>query len=197
MEIFAIILMIVCFLLKLIYPRFKGYVGEEIANSELNKLGNNYKVLNDIMVYSDNKTHQIDHIVVSKYGIFVIEMKNYGGSIKGKEKDEEWIQKIGTKTNKLKNPIKQNHGHILSLKDVTKEKENIFIPIVCFGNNVELRLDVTSKVVLLKNLNKTIKSYKDIKINDVDKIIEKITSANIPDKKVRKAHITTIKKKYK
>lgn len=197
MEIFAILLIIIGTILKLVYPKFKGYVGEEVANRELNKLGDNYKVLNDIMVYSDNKTHQIDHIVVSKYGVYVIEMKNYGGTIKGKEKDDEWIQNIGTKTNKLKNPIKQNHGHILSLKDVTKEKENIFIPIVCFGNNVELKLDVTSKAVLLKNLNKTVKSYREVRIDNIDKVLTKINDANITDKKVRKEHVSNIKKKYK
>ena len=39
---------------------------------------NEYKVLNDVMVRTQNgKTSQIDHIVVSAYGIFVIETKNY------------------------------------------------------------------------------------------------------------------------
>lgn len=196
MEIFALILVIIAYLLKLVYPKFKGYIGEEIAKNELNKLGSNYRVLNDIMVFSDNKTHQIDHLVVSKYGVFVIEMKNYGGTINGKEKDEQWVQKIGTKTNQLKNPIKQNHGHVLALKDITKEKESIFIPIVCFGNNVDLNLNINSKVVKLKDINKTIKSYKEIKLKEVDKIYKTIESANITDKKKRKEHVSNIKKKY-
>ena len=197
MEIFAIVLAILAYILKLLYPKFKGYIGEQVAKDELNRLGSNYKVLNDIMVFSDNKTHQIDHIVVSKYGVFVIEMKNYGGTVKGKEKDEEWIQNIGSKRNTLKNPIKQNHGHVLALKDVTKEKESIFIPIVCFGNNVELDLNVYSKVVKLKEINKTIKSFKEEKIKNVDKILELINKANITDKKARKQHVSSIKKNKK
>ena len=35
------------------------------------------------MLEDENGTHQIDHIVISKYGIFVIEMKNYYGMIVG------------------------------------------------------------------------------------------------------------------
>lgn len=194
MEIIAIIIIILGYILKAVYPKFKGYVGEEVAKKELKSLGSNYKVLNDIMVYSDNKTHQIDHIVVSKYGIFVIEMKNYGGKIVGKEKDNEWTQYIGKKVNKLRNPIIQNHGHILALKDVTKEKENKFITIVCFGNNVELDLKVYKDVVKLKNLNTTIKKYKTILIDNVDEIYDKINSANIIDKKERKNHVKNIKK---
>ena len=85
-----------------------------------------------------------------------------------------------------------------SLKErIVWEKENIFIPIVCFGNNVELKLDVTSKVVLLKNLNKTVKSYKEVRIDNIDKILTKINDANITDKKIRKEHVSNIKKKYK
>ena len=53
-----------------------------------------YKVINNIMLQVRNKMTQIDHVVVSNYGIFVIETKNYKGWIIGNEFDDNWKQVI-------------------------------------------------------------------------------------------------------
>lgn len=196
MEVITLVLIAFLYFLKLIIPKYKGQLGEKKVKKELEKLKNDYLILNDIMVYSDNKTHQIDHIVISKYGIFVIETKNYGGKIYGKENDKIWIQKIGSKTNKLNNPIIQNNGHILALKDITKEKKENFISIICFGNNVELNIDNCKNVIKIDKLNKTINSYKKIKINNIEKIYNQIKKLNITSKKERKNHIKIIKKQH-
>ncbi len=81
----AIILVLLCILIKIYYPKFRGFMGEFWVRNELNKLPKSkYIILNDIMIQDDKGTHQIDHIVLSNYGIFVIEMKNYYGMIRGK-----------------------------------------------------------------------------------------------------------------
>jgi hypothetical protein len=73
----------------------KGVIGESKVARQLNKLQNDeYKVLNDILVETDRGTSQIDHIVLSIFGIFVIESKNYKGWIHGSENSEYWIQTI-------------------------------------------------------------------------------------------------------
>ena len=73
-----VILFIVCFILTIYYPKLRGFMGEFWLKQELEKLSiKKYRLLNDIMIEDSNGTHQIDHIVISKYGIFVIEMKNY------------------------------------------------------------------------------------------------------------------------
>ena len=72
-----IILFSISLLLKIYYPKFRGLMGEFWVKIELNKLPKNeYIVLNDIMIYDNNRTHQIDHIVISNYGIFVIFLTN-------------------------------------------------------------------------------------------------------------------------
>ncbi len=196
MEIFTLVLIILGYFFKKTLSKIKGSIGEETVKRELNKLNNNYLVLNDIMLFSDNKTHQIDHLVISDFGIIVIEMKNYSGTIIGNEHDKIWIQKVGKQTNKLNNPIIQNHGHILALKDITKEKENKFISIICFGNNSILKINTTTKVVKIKDLNKTIKAYKTKRINNKEDIYNTIKKANIVDKNIRKNHVKMIKKEH-
>lgn len=65
-------------LLYVNYKKWIGKAGEFWVKKELKKLPKDYFIINDVMVKtSDNKTHQIDHIIVSKYGIFVIETKQY------------------------------------------------------------------------------------------------------------------------
>ena len=83
------------------YPKFRGYMGEFWVKNELRKLPKkDYIVLNNIMLkLNDNTTHQIDHIVISKYGIFVIETKNYTGTIYVKEKSRNWYQYVNRRKN--------------------------------------------------------------------------------------------------
>ena len=86
--IITIILIILCILLKIYYPKFRGFMGEFWVKLKLKKLPKNkYINLNNIMLQDNNGIHQIDHIVLSNHSIFVIETKNYYGLIKGKEFD--------------------------------------------------------------------------------------------------------------
>ena len=64
--------------------QIKGKFGEQLVESILNTLGDEYLVLNDLLIRtSSNKTSQIDHMIISPYGIFVIETKYYRGLICG------------------------------------------------------------------------------------------------------------------
>ncbi len=54
-----------------------GVRGEIKVSKKLLLLSNEYYVLNDILLRIGNRSSQIDHIVVSIYGIFVIETKNF------------------------------------------------------------------------------------------------------------------------
>lgn len=62
----------------------------------LTQLPEDYHVLDDIVLNTKKGTTQIDHIVVSKYGIFAIETKNYRGEIYGNDDRQQWTQIIVT-----------------------------------------------------------------------------------------------------
>lgn len=73
------------FLVKKI-PEIRGHVGEKKVSAFLSTLPScEYKIFNDILLATESGTTQIDHIVVSRFGIFVIETKNYRGWITGNE----------------------------------------------------------------------------------------------------------------
>ena len=84
--------------IKLFEIKIIGKAGEKHVRKELKNLDNTkYKILNDIMIETKNGTCQIDHIVVSKYGIFVIETKQYNGYITGSKYDKKWVRHLKNK----------------------------------------------------------------------------------------------------
>lgn len=123
-------------------------------------------------------------------------MKNYYGLIVGSEYDNNWMQMLGKNKYYFKNPIHQNYGHILSLKDSLQIPENKFISIVCFSNQAKLRVKCRSNVVQLDYLNDLIKSFRNVIINeDLSLIKSQINALNKNDYKTRTQHVMKIKEK--
>ena len=188
-------LLVLSILVDILYPKFRGFMGEFWVKQELKKLPKDkYIVLNDIMVNQNNSTHQIDHLIISQFGIFVIEMKNYYGLILGDEHRDKWIQYLGRKKCYFLNPIHQNYGHVKSLEELLNIDNKYFIPIVCFSNQAKLKIEAKDNVVPLDYLVSTIKGYQSIIIeSDLQEIYNRIMALNIIDKAIRKNHVRNIK----
>ena len=150
------------------------------------------------MLRTDGKTSQIDHVVVSNYGIFVIETKNYKGWILGDERGEQWTQVIYKRKEKFYNPIRQNYGHVQALKQNLQDyKELNYISIVVFSINAELKVKTDSKVIYSVNLLKTIRGYKVESLTDEQKeaIYSSLVALNVSEKDVRTQHVAGINQK--
>lgn len=190
------LVIIVAGVLEVFMPKIKGYFGEKSVAFFLSGLDKTkYKIINNIMLQVGNKATQIDHVIVSNYGIFVIETKNYKGWIIGNEFDDNWKQIIYKKKENLNNPIKQNYGHIQALKEILSEFDNInYISIVTFTTRADLKVTSKTDVVYTVNLIKTIKKYNEKCITDSDKekIFSELLSLNIDNKENRKAHVQAI-----
>lgn len=194
---YVIIMAILAILMDIFYPKFRGFMGEFWVKQELKKLQKNkYIVLNDIMVNQNNNTHQIDHLIISQFGIFVIEMKNYYGLILGDEHKNKWIQYLGKKKSYFLNPIHQNYGHVKSLEELLNIDNKYFIPIVCFSNQAKLKIEAKGNVVQLDYLVSTIKRHQNIILDsDLQEIYNRIIELNITDKLERKSHVKNIRNK--
>lgn len=190
----TIILIILCVLLKIYYPKIRGFMGEFWVKLELGKLPKNqYIILNDIMIKDEKGTHQIDHLVLSKFGIFVIEMKNYYGLIKGKELDDKWCQCLGKTKNYFINPIHQNYGHIKSLSNLLNLDDRYFISIICFSNQAKIDIKSNTIVTQLDYLNNEILKFKELLVDkNIKDFSNIIISNNIEDKSLRKQHVKDI-----
>jgi hypothetical protein len=195
---YFILFILVALIIILKSPIIKGYIGEKSVEWQLNKLDKDkYIILNNITIPSaSGKTTQIDHIVVSIFGVFVIETKNYRGWIMGDEKSEYWTQVIYKRKEKLYNPLRQNYGHVMSLKEVLKGYEELpIIPIVCFSTRADLKVTTTSEVIYTSQLVRTIRKYNEasIPMDNVKYITKTISSAEMVDKDVKKTHVQSIR----
>lgn len=124
---------------------------------------------------------QIDHVVISRYGIFVIETKNYRGWIFGSENAYEWTQVIFSNKYKLYNPIRQNLGHVKALKShLTLYPQLDYYPIVVFTGGAKLKVNSSFPVVNIFRLLKTIKNPKEEIITEKirDEIYEHLLKIN-------------------
>ncbi|MBQ7410094.1 MAG: NERD domain-containing protein [Clostridia bacterium] len=193
-----IIIFILLILVTVFYKKIRGFMGEFWVKQELKKLPKyKYIILNDIMIKSSKGTHQIDHIIISIYGIFVVEMKNYYGLITGEEHQNKWIQHLGKNKYYFNNPIHQNYGHIKALEELLNFSEDKFISIICISNQAKIKVKAKN-VTQLDFVNDLIKSYNnEIIIEDLSKIKNKIEQNNITDKEIRKSHIKNIKNTVK
>ena len=181
---------------QIFLPRIKGYFGEKSVAFFLSRLDlDKYKVIYNVMLNVAGKTTQIDHVVVSNFGIFVIETKNYKGWIMGDEYSEYWTQVIYKHREKLYNPIWQNYGHIQALKTYLVEFPTVlYIPIVAFTTKAELKITAAVDVIYTVNLPKTIRKYMVESVPDGvrDRIFSMLSTGNIVSKEERKKHVRDI-----
>ena len=177
-------------------PRVKGGIGERKVAWTLSGLDENeYVVLNDLLLKSKTGSAQIDHLVVSRQGIFVIETKFYDGWIFGHENAEYWTQNMYGKKTRFLNPIRQNQTHVRALKNLLSDIDGIpFIPIVVFaGRGVLKGVNTESPVIYSRQLRDTIMENRNttsvLSPDQVKSIGERLKQANVPDRSERKTHI--------
>jgi hypothetical protein len=182
-----IIIFVIPFLIKLFKPKTKGFVGEKSISILLATLDKKkYKIINDLRLRIEGKSTQIDHVVLSNFGIFVIETKNYKGWIFGKEHEDYWKQVIYKEKNTFKNPIKQNKYHIWMLKKALKDHPDLdYHSLIVFLANAELKTNTNNGVIYPQKMLRRIRSYDEEVISDEVKngifdYLERINIKNLP-----------------
>ena len=76
----------------------------------------NYHLMNHVTVQMDDGTTQIDHVVVSRFGVFVIETKDYNGWLFGNANDPYWTQVLFRRKFRFQNPLFQNRRHVRAVQ---------------------------------------------------------------------------------
>jgi len=144
-----VLLIVLAIFIKLKMPEWKGKYSEKLVNDKLLELPNEYIVFHNLLFESNGRSTQIDHLVISPYGVFVIETKGYKGWILGGEYSEYWTQVIYKSKQQFYNPVRQNEGHVRFLRYLLKTSFKIpFIPIVVFNNDAELKIRIENHIVV-------------------------------------------------
>lgn len=196
-----LLFMLIIVLASLKSPKVKGYIGELGVRLLLKKLNKEeFEVLHNIMLMKDEKTTQIDHIIVGRTGIFVVETKNYSGWIFGSEHSKVWTQSIYKSKRKFQNPVHQNYGHIKFLEHHLQDYSGPFFSVIVFSNKGTLKkMDITSETIHVINTEHLLRVIHSKTVNgmsseSVRKVAEMIRGANCMNNKLSKDHVQMIKR---
>jgi restriction system protein len=130
-----------------------------------------YHLLNNITVPIQEGTTQIDHILVSTKGIFVIETKNYSGWIFGDETARQWTQVLYRVKGRFQNPVRQNFLHVKAVEQLLDflPREQIH-SIVVFTGSGQFKTPMPPGVVYLSQLPGFLESFQEdvISLNRVE-----------------------------
>lgn len=182
----------------------KGKIGESLVEEELKRLIQffpNAKYLRNIYVPKMNRTNEIDLLLITTKGIFVIENKHISGSVFGKESDQTWtIQYSKTKKEFLKNPIQQNRSHIAYLKQYLNHSLIQIFSLIVFTNGKICKMQVESadvKVIEFNQLSPFVMDYMNCMPNVLDdaeilEIYEKLYPLTNVMEEVKLKHIQDI-----
>ena len=180
-------------------PFAKGIFGEFLVNLTVNlRLDKKkYHLLKNVTLPTEDGTTQIDHIIVSQYGIFVIETKNMKGWIFGGEHQRTWTQKIYKYTNKFQNSLHQNYKHIKTIESLLEiETDKIFSIVTFVGESTfktEMPKNVTQGGRFIGFINS--KTNKVLSKNKVHEIISMIGNGQLSKtRKMNKEHVKHVKK---
>lgn len=190
-----LILSVLCFIQS---PWFKGFIGEMMvhlsAKIHLNK--DKYHVLRNVTLPTADGITQIDHIIVSQYGVFVIETKNMKGWIFGGAHQKMWTQKIFTYTKKFQNPLHQNYKHVETLKSLLELTDQQIFSVVVFVGSSSFKTEMPNNVISGPRLTRYIKSKERPVIlgSDVPMMLSKIEAERlVPTRETTKAPISRVK----
>ena len=142
----------------------EGNRGESMVREVVKRLpSDRYCVLHDVhlpLTYGPDA--QIDHIVVSPYGIFVIETKNWKGIVYGDAGAEKWTKYLRGQKMVLQNPLRQNARHVAAVKGIFESAVNdIVTGVVAMSPEIEFKGGVPSGVVYYNELSSWIYRHTD------------------------------------
>lgn len=193
----AVGVVVVVYLLARLLPsqaEYRGKRGEQRVFSILKRLPDEYYIWNDIVLQRNGYSVQIDHVVISPYGIFVIETKNYTGWIYGNDTSDLWTKNMYGYRYHFGNPVKQNHSHVKALANLFCMSENSFIPIVVFLHGADLRCNTQSTVIYAGQLLDEIYSHNQqvMTLADVQRLASVLNAATVETEDTRKEHLNKV-----
>ncbi len=178
---------------------FKGVFGEFQVNAAFKLFlpKDEYHLIKNVTLPTEDGTTQIDHVIVSRYGIFVVETKNMKGWIFGGTNQRQWTQKIFKYSTKFQNPLYQNYKHTKTIETgLSINKETIF-SIIVFVGDCTFKTQMPDNVTYAGGCIRYIKSQTKVLFSqpEVAEIIDKIESNRLQRGfKTNIQHIAHVKK---
>lgn len=133
-----------------------GWFGEKKTSIKLRLSLNSktYRRYNNLIIPSQNGTAQIDHLLVSAFGLFIIETKNRKGWIFGSENQRNWTQTFYSSKYTFQNPLRQTYRQKKVLSEFLNIHESNIHTVIYFVGDSKFKTPMPANV-----LNRGLASY--------------------------------------
>ncbi|MGE4274254.1 MAG: nuclease-related domain-containing protein [Desulfitobacterium sp.] len=177
----------------------KDEIGEYKLEVELSHLPRCFKLISNVLLSTKMGYEQIDHLLVSPYGLFIIEAYNLAGLIVGEENDQKWYQMITWRVKTFPNPLLGNQTRIEALREQAELEENIpvfsYVTFNCrsklkvFLGSVFYDIDLLASIMKLTQTQPVVLSDEEV-LN----IQEAIDRNNVKDQGIRNEYAARLRK---
>ncbi|MDM5088865.1 NERD domain-containing protein [Aeromonas bestiarum] len=181
-------------------PWFKGMMGEWLINLSIRLFldQREYRLLSNVTLPLEQGSTQIDHVIVSRFGVFVIETKNMKGWIFGDPKHKRWTQQLFRRRHGFQNPLHQNYLHVMTLKSLLGLADHQLHSIVYFIGDCAFKTPMPDNV-MRRGLVSYIKQKTKPVLTpaDVAHIVETIQQGRLAANwQTHKQHVTQLKARH-
>lgn len=176
----------------------KGWFGEKktILSMWLSLNKKVYKRFHDVIIPASNGTTQIDHLLVSQYGIFIVETKNKAGWIFGSKEQAKWTQTFHRKKYSFQNPLKQTFRQQKVLAEFLSISDFKIHVVIYFVGKCKFKTQLPSNVIR-SSLGRYIKAFdkKCLSEEEVQSIVVKLNQHKVESNITNKDHIRSLKER--
>lgn|SRR5690554_878900 len=179
-------------------PWFKGLCGEALVKftAKLRLPADAYHRIHNVTLPTPDGATQIDHVFVSRFGIFVVETKNMKGWIFGDQNQAQWTQKIFKKTFKFQNPLRQNYKHVKALESVLDVSPEVIHSVVVFAGESTFKSPMPPNVTQGGGYITYIKSFSQpvLSESEVQRVLAQIQSGRLePNRETHRQHVQQLR----
>ncbi|MBQ6372286.1 MAG: NERD domain-containing protein [Oscillospiraceae bacterium] len=141
-------------------PGLRVRIGSSNVATRLSLLPkSDYIVISDIPVKTSKGQMLIKHVVVSRYGVFVILVKNIPGRIFGSETEERWTQRYFNSERTFRNPLFRCHRQISLIRLASGCTKKSFFPVIVFTGGASVWVNSSLDITTPRYLNKRIRAH--------------------------------------
>lgn len=181
-------------------PWFKGMIGEWLLNLSIRLFldRQEYHLLSNVTLPLEQGSTQIDQVIVSRFGVFVIETKNMKGWIFGDPRHKRWTQQLFRRRHGFQNPLHQNYLHLMTLKSLLGLADHQLHSIVYFIGDCTFKTPMPENV-MRRGLVSYIKSKTTpvLSTADVVRIVDTIQQGRLTASwQTHRQHVTQLKARH-
>lgn len=156
-----------------------------------------YRRFHDLIIPAKNGTTQIDHLLVSQYGLFIVETKNKKGWIFGSESQPKWTQTLYRKKYSFQNPLRQTFRQKKVLSEFLGLDESTVHTVVYFVGDCKFKTPLPANV-MKSGLSRYIKHFTNriLTTEEVNRVTEALAQHISESSLTTRDHVRSLRKRH-